>query len=161
MNFDAWAWAFVVAVAIHNFEEVLFLPSWSAAAGRWHAPVGKIEFRLAVIVLTLLAALIAFLAVFRVEIAIYLLCGYALAMALNVVVPHLLATIALARYMPGTATAVMLNLPVCVMLILSASDERLISWQTFGWSAPLVVVGIVASIPLLFQIGRSLEALSR
>ena len=156
MNFDTLAWAFVVVIAIHNFEEALFLPSWSNAAGRWHKPVNEFEFRFAVVILTLLAALFAVLAVQRNEIGIYLLCGYALAMALNVFLPHVAATIALRRYAPGTATALLFNLPVCVMLLVAAGREQLISWWTLCWSAPLLTVAIVGLIPILFQVGHSI-----
>jgi hypothetical protein len=82
------------------------------------------------VILTLLAALFAVFAIHRNEIGIYLLCGYALAMALNVFLPHVAATIALRRYAPGTATALLFNLPVCVMLLVAAGREQLVSWWT-------------------------------
>jgi len=154
MNFNFLAWIFVVVIAIHNFEEALLLPKWSRSAGHWHAPVGEHEFRFAVIVLTLLAGLIAFLAVRRYEVGICLLCGYALAMALNVLLPHVAATVAMRRYAPGTATAVLLNLPVCVSLLVTAGQEHLVSWRTFAWVAPLTIAGILGSIPILFRMGR-------
>jgi len=156
MNFNIWAWIFVVVVAIHNFEEALFLPKWSQAAGHWHLPVREHEFRFAVTVLTLLAALLAFLAVRGYKIGIYLLCGYALAMALNVLLPHVAATVAMRRYAPGTATALLLNLPVCVSLLIVADQERLVSWRTFAWVGPLTIVGILGLIPILFRMGRAI-----
>jgi hypothetical protein len=154
MTFDDLAWVFVAAVVCHNLEEAVFLPAWSRSAGRWHSAVGEVEFRFAVTILTLLAAGCAVLAVKRNEIGVYLLCGYALAMALNVFFPHVAATIVLKRYMPGTATGVLINLPVCVLLLIAADREGLINNRTFGWSAPLVVIGLLASVPILFRIGR-------
>ena len=156
MNFNIWAWIFVVVVAIHNVEEALFLPKWARSAGRWHGPVGEHEFRFAVMVLTLLAGLFAFLAVRGYELGIYLLCGYALAMALNVLFPHVAATVAMRRYAPGTATAVLLNLPVCVSLLIAADRERLVSWRTFAWVGPLTIAGILGLIPILFRVGRAI-----
>jgi hypothetical protein len=155
-GFYALAWAFVVVVAIHNLEEALLLPKWSGSAGRWHAEVGETEFCFAVTVLTIMAALFAILAVERSEVGIYLLCGYALAMALNVLFPHVAATVALRRYAPGTATAILLNLPVCVMLLIAAGHEHLLSWKSFAWVAPLVIAAMLGSIPLLFHIGRAI-----
>jgi hypothetical protein len=77
-------------------------------------------------------------------------------MALNVLLPHVAATVVMRRYVPGTATAVLLNLPVCVMLLITASQEHLISWRTFAWVAPLTIAGIVGSIPILFRMGRAM-----
>ena len=154
MHFNIWAWIFVVVNAIHNFQEALFLPKWSHLTGHWHAPVGEHEFRFAVIVLTLLSSLFAFLAARRYEGGIYFLCGYALAMALNVLLPHVAATVAMRRYAPETATAVLLNLPVCVSLLVTAGQEHLVSWRTFAWVAPLTIAGILGSIPILFRMGR-------
>jgi len=107
------AWLFAAVVAIHNLEEAAFLPAWSGQAGRWHRRVGASEFRFAVFVLTVLAGVAALIATVqgRESFGAYVLTGYALAMLLNVAFPHLLATLAMGRYMPGTATALVLNLP--------------------------------------------------
>lgn len=158
LKFELLAWAFVGAIAIHNLEEAVLLPRWSQTAGKWHAPVGAFEFRFAVLILTVLGAAFAFLAVNGGKAGIYLLCGYALAMALNVAVPHVAGTIALRRYVPGTATAVLLNLPICAALLFVADRDGLISLSTFAWVSLLVIAGILALIPLLFRIGRLLEA---
>jgi len=157
MSFSVLTWAFVVAVTIHNLEEALYLPKWSRAAGRFHHPVGATEFRFAVIILTALAAACAIAASARSVVGLYLLCGFALAMALNVFVPHVAATIVLRRYMPGTATGLLVVLPVCSLLLRAAFHARLIEAKTFAWSAPLVVIVIVGMIPPLFWIGRNLS----
>jgi hypothetical protein len=157
MRFETLAWAFAVAVTVHNLEEALFLPNWSRRAGRWHVPVGASEFRFAVTVLTLLAYLCAALATAGSSVGDYLLCGYALAMALNALVPHLAATVALRQYAPGTATAVLLNLPIAVATLTEARSENRIAWPTFIWAGPLIVLAIVAAIPLLFALGRPRE----
>lgn len=159
LDFSELAWGFVAAIAIHNFEEAMLLPHWSQTAGKWHAPVGAFEFRFAVIFLTGLGAVLAWLAVARNGAGVYLLCGYALAMALNVAVPHVAGSLALRRYVPGTATAVLLNLPVCSAVLLAAAREHLIAWPTFAWAGPLVVGGILALIPILFRAGRALAPL--
>ncbi len=157
MSFSVLTCAFVVAVTIHNLEEALYLPAWSRVEGRFHRPVGAAEFRFAVIVLTSLAAACAIAATAGSVVGLYLLCGSALAMALNVFVPHVAATIALRRYMPGTATGLLVVLPVCSMLLWDAFHTRLIEPMTFAWSAPLVVIVIVGMIPPLFWIGRKLS----
>jgi hypothetical protein len=84
----------------------------------------------------------------------YLLAGYALAMLLNVVFPHVLATIALRRYAPGTATTVLLNLPLRVLLLSMAIQEGYIHLASFLWVGPLVTGGLLGALPLLFGLGR-------
>jgi hypothetical protein len=75
--------------------------------------------------MTLVAMISAWLATVqgRASLGAYLVTGYALAMLLNVLFPHVVASLALRRYMPGTATAVLLNLPVTIGLLLRAFRE--------------------------------------
>jgi hypothetical protein len=42
----------------------------------------------------------------------------------NVLIPHLALTVALRSYMPGTATAVALNLPVLSLLVVLSSSGK-------------------------------------
>jgi hypothetical protein len=161
MRFDALAFAFALAVTIHNLEEALFLPAWSRRAGRWHVAIGSREFRFAVFMLTLLAYLCAGLAAAGFLVGAYLVCGYARAMALNAFVPHLAASVALRSYAPGKASGLLLNLPIGVALLIEAGVERRIAWPTFAWAGPATVIAIVAAIPLLFALGRALGACLR
>jgi hypothetical protein len=89
------------------------------------------------------------------SIGAYLLCGYALAVLLNVLFPHVLATMIMRRYAPGTATAVLFNLPVTVALLRRALMEGYIDSKTFVWVGPVVTLTIVALIPILFGVSRS------
>ena len=163
MDFTLLVWLFALAITVHNLEEAIWLPSWSKTAGRWHHPVNTGEFRFAVLVLTVLGYAVAALATFagKESAGAYLIAGYALAMLLNVVFPHLLATIVMRRYAPGTITALFLNLPVTALLLHQALREGYIHIQKFAWMGPLVVVCLLASIPILFALGRKLLALKR
>ena len=156
MGFDALAWLFVAAVAVHNLEEAIWLPAWSRRAGKWHQAVAPSEFRFAVVVLTALAAGAAGLATTqgKQSVGAYLLSGYALAMLLNVIFPHLLASFVMRRYMPGTLTAFALNLPVTAALLHAAVGESYVEMRRFLFVGPVVVIAIVAMIPLLFWLGR-------
>ena len=156
MSFDALASSFAAVVTVHNVEEALFLPAWSKRAGRWRVPVGPAEFRFAVAVLTAIAWAVAAWAAAGSATGAELVCGYALAMALNAFAPHLAATIALRRYAPGTATAFLLVLPVSVTLIRAGFAEGRIEQSRFVWVAPLTVAAILASIPALFALWRVL-----
>ncbi|MGJ4950754.1 HXXEE domain-containing protein [Bradyrhizobium sp. HKCCYLS20291] len=158
MSFIALAWMFAAAITVHNAEEAIWLPAWSRDAGKWHIPVGPRPFRFALFVLTIMAAGAVSLAALqgKQSLGAYALCGYALAMLVNVAIPHVLATVALGRYAPGTGTALLLNLPVTSMLLRAALVEGYIDGATFTWVGPLVALGIAASVPVLFRLGQAL-----
>ena len=163
MTFFTLTWLFVLAVALHNLEEAIWLPDWSQRAGRWHYPVGAREFRFAVAVLTLAAVGTAWAASMggKGGVGAYLVCGYALAMLVNVIFPHVLATVVLRQYAPGTLTAVALNLPACTLLLEHALREQYVEARVLLWAGPLVVFAIAGSIPLLFVAGRQVAGGTR
>lgn len=158
MTYPILGWLFAFAVTLHNVEEAILLPKWSIRTGRWHAPVGEFEFRLAVAVLTLLAYGVAYLPSIQgpQAVAAYALAGYALAMLLNVFFPHVLATIILREYAPGTATALLFNLPVCSALLYVGVQDGYITIEKLAWFGPASVAVILVCIPILFLIGRKL-----
>jgi hypothetical protein len=87
----------------------------------------------------------------------YLAFGYMAAVLANVLIPHIALTVALRNYMPGVATAVVLNLPILSLLVVLAIREGYVS----GWKAVAYLVGVagmlLASIQILFKMGRSLN----
>jgi hypothetical protein len=153
MSWPVLAWLFALAVTLHNAEEAILLPVWSRKAGRWHVSVAAADFRFAVLVLTAAAFVCAWLSDHGSTVGDYLLCGYALAMLLNVFVPHLAATIVLWRYAPGTGTALGLILPTASLLLWRGLAEGRIELARFAWAGPLTVAVILLSIPLLFALG--------
>lgn len=158
MNFTEWQWLFPVVITLHNLEEAIWLPAWSNHAGKWHRPVSPSAFRFAAAVFAALAFIVTFWSARagRESVGAYLITGYALAMLINVLVPHLLATVAMRRYMPGLGTAIVLNLPVTIVLLRRAFAEGYVSFPTFAYCGVLVCVTLAASIPLLFAVGKKL-----
>lgn len=158
MSLIALAWLFTLGVTLHNAEKALFLPAWSKSAGRWHARVGSRDFAFAVVVLSLVLVAFAGAATLAGSRSAwtYLFTGYVLTMVANAVIPHTLVTLTQRRYMPGTATALLLNLPLGLLFLKQAIAERFVEWPTIVWVAPLVALAIVASIPALFAAGRCL-----
>ncbi len=160
MSLTAVGWLFTLGVLAHNTEEALYLPAWSRHAGRWHVPVGAKEFRFAVAVLS--AALLCVMAAASKAgagtLAAYVLAGYVLTMVLNVPMPHVIATIAMRRYMPGTATAVVFNLPLGCLFLSRALSENYIEFGVFAWSGPLTALLILASLPILFAAGKRIRS---
>lgn len=153
------AWLFTLGVIAHNTEEALFLPAWSKHAGRWHAPVGPVQFHFAVTVLSLVLVGLAAMTVWfgPGSVSAYLFAGYVFAMTVNVFMPHVLASAALRRYMPGTATALIFNLPLGGLFLYQAIREGFVQPATIVWVAPLVALSILASIPVLFWLGQRWE----
>jgi len=158
MDFIHWAWLFPVAITLHNLEEAIWLPYWSKNAGKFHRNVNPCAFRFAVAVLTLTGFVVAFWATQKgpQSIGSYLLTGYALGMLINVLVPHLFVSLSLRQYMPGLATALLLNFPVSIKLIRSAFAEGYVQFSTFIYFGIAVCVFLIGSIPLLLKVGEKL-----
>lgn len=156
MSLSLLGWLFAGGVLLHNLEEALLLPAWSLHAGRWHRPVGPGKFRFAAAILTALVFAATWLASAGGpgSPGAYLLAGYALAMALNALFPHLAASLLLRCYAPGTATALLLNLPMGGWLVRRSLAEGCVQLRVFALTGPLTVLALLASIPLLFALGR-------
>lgn len=106
---------FILGFTLHNIEEAIWLPEWSKYAERFHKRVSRNEFLFAVIIITAIGYLFTFQYLLFKDaypLSKYLYCGFVLMMVMNVFTPHLLSSIILKRYCPGTATGVLLNLPI-------------------------------------------------
>ena len=149
-------WVFTLGVLVHNLEEALYLPAWSAHAGRWYRPIGAWEFRFAIGVFSVLILVLTAASSLSPAHSpgAYLMAGYVLAMVLNVFAPHLFATVFQRRYMPGTATAVLLNLPLGWLYLRQILMEHRIELRVFSWAGPLTVLAILALIPVLLALCR-------
>jgi hypothetical protein len=162
MSLSMLGWLFALGVAAHNAEEAWLLPSWPGRPKfRW-ATVETGSFRFAAAVLSLLALLAAWLASVggAHSLGAYFLAGYAAAMVLNVFLPHVAATVALRAYAPGTATALLLNLPLGGWLVYRSFAEQRIEPVVFAVSGPLTVLGIVALGAALLWLGNRCVAAS-
>jgi len=149
------AWAFPVAITLHNLEEGIWLPAWSEQAGALHPVVGAGEFRFAVFVIAVAAWVVTGVAVRSGRWAAA--AAFWVAMLLNVVFPHLLATLLMRRYAPGLATALAINLPVCAYLLRRVERDGLMTRAAVLRSAAIGVPVLLASVPVLFAIGRWLS----
>lgn len=148
---------FVAAITLHNIEEALFLPSWSNPVG---LDISSSEFTFAVVVLTVLAYVSAYLAIRdggRGRWA-YFYTGYALAMFLNVFFPHLLTSILVQEYAPGTGTALLLVLPASSLVLYTSIKDGFVDRAKFYVAGPIVVLGMMASVPLLFALWRAVTS---
>jgi hypothetical protein len=160
MSLALLAWLFTLGVLLHNLEEALYLPAWSELVGRWYRPVAASTFRFAAATLSVLLVLLTVFGSLSRPGAVgaYLMVGYVLAMVLNVVVPHAFVTIVQRRYMPGTATALLLNLPLGLLYLHRALGTGYIELRTFLWTGPAVVIALILLTPLLFALVRRFGA---
>ena len=152
---------FTLGVLLHNTEEALYLPAWSSHGSRWRMPVETRVFRLAAVFFSAMLVILTTIASLShpQSVAAYLMAGYVLAMLLNVLAPHLLATLFTRSYMPGTATAVLLNLPLGLLYLHRALSEHSVEPHVFFWSGPLTVLTILASIPALFALASKFHSM--
>lgn len=149
---------FLLAFTLHNIEEGLWLPKWSKYAGKYHPQVSNQEFHFALVVVTSIGYFITFLFLLfgqSIELVRYVFLGFVLMMSLNSIFPHLLATIVLKRYAPGTLTGLLLNLPVGITIIIN-NLELGIQLASVFISGVIVTVLTVASLRALFKLGRKL-----
>jgi hypothetical protein len=154
LDFRILEWLFPIVITLHNSEEAIWLPDWWKRTGLRHAPVAPRVFRLAAAVLTLLAYAVTWLSVVTGQQTVwtYLAFGCIAATLLNVLVPHLAATIATRSYVPGVATAVFLNLPVLTLLVVNALREGYVSGGKALAYCAGVTAALVAFIPALLKL---------
>lgn len=153
--FPRLQWLLPIAVAIHNLEEMIWLPPWVAShAGELPYSVNAGRFRFTAIVLIIAAGIITYLSVRRGpgSLGSYLFFGYAAAMLGNVLAPHVLAALIFRSYVPGLVTAVLINAPSMTILAVRALRERYV----WGWRATVSAAGVAMAlvVTVLLQISR-------
>jgi hypothetical protein len=161
IGYNKVIWMLAIAETVHNVEEGIWLPAWSHAAGVWHPPVGAVEFRWAVTVITLMFYAIIF-GFSRRESAFtrYLLGGALVMILFNVFVPHLTATIVTAQLAPGVVAGVLLNIPVRVYLLWRGMNEGVFQLRTLALGALLFTAIAMPLLFLSFALGRAFSNLA-
>jgi len=152
MTFRKLQWLFPIAVTLHNAEEAIWMPRWSAghAAQFPVHPPGAAEIIAALVVFTAAAFAVTYLSTRRGPESIwaYLTFGYIVAMLANVFVPHVPAAIVFHGYAPGLVTAVLINLPVMSILLICMLREGWVhGWKmtVFGIGVPLMLGGVIVA----------------
>jgi len=141
-----------LAVTAHNLEEMIWLPGFKPGL----APtISARAFRFAASAIAVVFWAFA-IAVPYVPGAEAIMAGFAVAMMVNAVVPHLALTAWLRRYHPGTATAWLAVVPAGLFMIASVGGVARLSDPDFLISAVAGFAGLVISLPVLLLIGRLL-----
>lgn len=151
-------WLFTVGVAAHNCEEAFLVRKLAAGNAPLPSGIRPGSFAFATQAMTLLLVMFAIgaISVGKNSIWAYLFTGYAFTMLGNILFPHVLATVALRRYAPGTATAIIFNLPLGLLFLHQAHREKFVAWNVVAWSAPLITVALIVLLPILLALGDKL-----
>jgi hypothetical protein len=111
---------FLLGFSLHNIEEAIWLPKWSKHAKKFHKEVSQNEFNFAVIIITTFGYLLTFQYLILADgfsLSKYIYLGFISMMVLNAIFPHLLSSIVLKKYCPGTITGLILNMPIGIYLL--------------------------------------------
>ncbi len=133
MSRSTLALLFAAAVTLHNLEEALFLPAWIRTHLKVRFDPNPKAYWIATSLASILIWILALGATLRPATPPFhlALSGFALGVAINAFLPHLVVSAIKRSYSPGTATAVLLNLPLSIMLIGVESRSGLASPASF------------------------------
>lgn len=149
---------FLLGFTLHNLEEAIWLPKWSKYARKFHEPVETNQFIFAVIVVTIIGYILTaldFVIGDSGNFVNYIYLGFVGMMGINSVFPHLVSTIVLKKYAPGLITALFLNLPFSLILIIGHIKNGINIFYLLV--AIIIVSGLVLfSLKYLFRLGRIL-----
>ena len=150
--FQKTQWLFPIAVTLHSAEEAFSMPKWVAVHSS-QLPVhpGAARIWRGLLLLTLAAFAVTSLSARKGKGSLwaYLLFGYAVAMLVNVLLPHIPATLVFGEYTPGVVTAVLMNLPIMSILLFQAVREQWVSGTKAIAYALLVPLAIGVAISVL------------
>ena len=135
-----------------------FLIFFGALAGKYHPQVANNEFHFALMMVTILGYILTFIFLLlghSNEILKYIYLGFILMMCFNAIFPHLLATIILKKYAPGTLTGLFLNLPIGLFIILSIYGKELEFYKLILGFITTTGITLVSLGPL-FKLGKKL-----
>jgi len=149
---------FLLGFTVHNLEEAIWLPKWSKYAKKFHEPVEANQFVFAVIIVTIMGYILTALDIMIGNfgsIVNYFYLGFVGMMGINSIFPHLLSTIVLKKYAPGLITALFLNLPFSLILIIEHIKNGI---NVFCLVLAITLMSglVLFSLKYLFIIGRLL-----
>lgn len=151
-------WILAVSETLHNLEEAIWLPYWSKTAGIWHPKVGATEFRIAVLLITLMFYSIIFcFSKYKSNRSKFLMGGALVMILINVLMPHLLATVLTLNYAPGVASGVLLNVPVTLYLLIRGVKEGFYKVKNLVLAGICFALAAFPLLQLLFAIGRLMD----
>ncbi len=152
-------WLFPIAFTLHNIEEAIWFPDFSKSAQKFHKPVDTFEFSFAIIILTVFSIVITIMFFIdgKQSLACYLYFAFNFGMLINVLFPHLTATIILKKYCPGLLTGILLLAPISAYVLSWGYSNEYFIFPKF-WFVVIPFTGLVIGmIPILFKIGKHVQ----
>ena len=155
-------WLLIPVIAAHNFEEWLTIPFYGevagAMAGRSTQPPSWTEMQIALLLVTIMPALIMIWAVLGrqrlwKELLVCSVTGIYFA---NVFLPHIPAAIVTGGYTPGLLTATLVNLPFCLYLWRQAIREGILSFNQVLLTALAGAIVLIPSIVSIMMLAKLL-----
>ena len=155
MRFENYRWLLIPVMAIHNLEEWATVPAYgsispvlaSRGVMRLTEPPWRVMEVGWILVTLLPAALVVAAARARHHRLLdILVCWVAALYLANVFLPHGIDLLVGRRYAPGVATAFLVNLPFCSMMLRQAARKNVVTERQL---AALVAVGFVSMAPVL------------
>jgi len=164
VSYKLTAILFGIGVTLHNLEEAMYLVSWARSHLKLRfAPNPRIYW-----VLTSLVSVVIWIPVIGVCVSKEntnfrsALSGFALAMAINAVLPHFWISMVKHSYSPGTGTGLLFNLPLGVLLVHAQLSAHAISrvdvWRESALYALLLAVGTFGSLYAAHAISAARKA---
>jgi hypothetical protein len=151
-SYKLMAILFGIGVTLHNLEEAMYLVNWA----RSHLKLPFEPNPKAYWIVTSLVSVAVWIPIVGVCVSKEsthfqsALSGFALVMAINAVLPHLAISLVKHSYSPGTATGILFNLPLGVLLIHAQLRADAISrvdvWREAVLYALFLAVGALGSL---------------
>ena len=151
----------IIAWSVHNLEEAFTLSKWYESnltnlPVTEYIQISTIQqiFPIALIIATLLLFLIPILAIYKKWDNRIL--GIALGIFLVNAIQHILVTIVFWGYSPGVITAIIINLPLSIFMILQLFKNNLL--KNFSWFHIFIygIIGFIIAISVIWVITMSI-----
>lgn len=160
MELPSLIWFTALAITLHNAEEMLWLPRWHGLHRGRGKPMDGFAFRFAAALLSVVVLGFAALASQPGTAPLFLplLAGFAGAMMVNAFLPHLALSLRRRSYMPGLGTAFALVLPSGLLLWQALLAQGVLRLLDLLILTLITGLPMLASLPLLFWLGRRVKA---
>jgi hypothetical protein len=149
LNFSRLVAALPFVFALHNAEEAVYMPGFAPEIAKLPVRVGQEEFLWALLILTVLGFILAYVARRRigegVRAWVWIVLITQSVLFINAF-SHAGISIYLGAMAPGAYTALIINIPFSIILFASAFNEGLAGWKSLGKA---MAIGAVLYVPLI------------
>jgi hypothetical protein len=171
MRFENYRWLLIPVMTLHNLEEWVTFPAYGSIspslAARGVAALAEPPWRVlevAWVIATVLPSVLIIAAggARPSRLLDNLVCWVASIYLANAFIPHAIDLVVGRKYAPGVATALLVNLPFCSLLLRQAARENFLTPRQVVLVAALGFVSIVPVLLAVFAIAAAItEVLGR